>query len=300
MKRICRSSSRCRSLSSGAMTTNFERSKAICRSISGKVPLPIEPKPIITIGPSKRACSGPAVGRSGDRVHVGYSQAKEIDAALHAACGARTCRVAASMAGYCDEAGNDRATPPCRRPAALISPRAPSSAPRAQLAGEQAVPLVRPGQPERAGLLAGEAEAAVVGRVADQQHRAMAETRRRRAARAAPASSRCRACAQSGCDRERPEQERRPARCPAETSHSRRVPTSTATARRRPTTAVAGRRPSRKRSDVLVKRTGRRQTSSTSRAPRRRPAVRDESVTIMSSRSIQGVRCGTSSAARSR
>jgi hypothetical protein len=47
-----------RSLSSGAMTTNFERSKAMCRSICGKVPLPIEPKPIITIGPTKRACSG--------------------------------------------------------------------------------------------------------------------------------------------------------------------------------------------------------------------------------------------------
>ena len=58
MKRIWRSSSRWRSLSSGAMTTNFERSKAMWRSISGKVPLPIEPKPIITIGPSKRACSG--------------------------------------------------------------------------------------------------------------------------------------------------------------------------------------------------------------------------------------------------
>ena len=40
------------------ITTNFERSKAMCRSISGRVPLPIEPKPIITIGPSKRACSG--------------------------------------------------------------------------------------------------------------------------------------------------------------------------------------------------------------------------------------------------
>src|SRR5262245_60480747 len=59
MKRICRSSSRWRSLSSGAMTTNFARSNAMCRSMSGKVPLPMEPKPIITIGPSKRAWSGP-------------------------------------------------------------------------------------------------------------------------------------------------------------------------------------------------------------------------------------------------
>src|SRR5712691_7438051 len=58
MNRIWRSSSRRRSRSSGAMTTNFERSNAICRSMSGSVPLPIDPNPTITIGPSKRACSG--------------------------------------------------------------------------------------------------------------------------------------------------------------------------------------------------------------------------------------------------
>ena len=39
----------------------------MCRSISGSVPLPIEPKPIITIGPSKRACTGQA---SAERVIV--------------------------------------------------------------------------------------------------------------------------------------------------------------------------------------------------------------------------------------
>src|SRR5262245_5091613 len=55
MNRIWRSSNRWRSRSSGAMTTNFARSKAMCRSSSGRVPLPIEPKPIITSGPSKRA-----------------------------------------------------------------------------------------------------------------------------------------------------------------------------------------------------------------------------------------------------
>jgi hypothetical protein len=37
------------------MTTNFDRSNVMWRSINGKVPLPIDPKPIITIGPSKRA-----------------------------------------------------------------------------------------------------------------------------------------------------------------------------------------------------------------------------------------------------
>src|ERR1700677_2455116 len=56
-----RSSTRLRSLSSGAITTNLLRSKPIWRSISGKVPRPMEPKPIIMIGPSKRAWTGQAV-----------------------------------------------------------------------------------------------------------------------------------------------------------------------------------------------------------------------------------------------
>ena len=50
-----RSSSSLRSVSTGSITTNFERSNAMCRSSSGRVPRPIEPKPIMTIGPSKRA-----------------------------------------------------------------------------------------------------------------------------------------------------------------------------------------------------------------------------------------------------
>jgi hypothetical protein len=51
-----RSSSRPRSLSSGAITMNLERSKPIWRSSNGSTPRPIEPKPIITIGPAKVAC----------------------------------------------------------------------------------------------------------------------------------------------------------------------------------------------------------------------------------------------------
>ena len=38
-------------VSSGSMTVNFDLSKAKCRSMRGSVPRPIEPKPIITIGP---------------------------------------------------------------------------------------------------------------------------------------------------------------------------------------------------------------------------------------------------------
>src|SRR5258705_9129346 len=37
--------------SCGSMMTKRDLSKAKCRSISGSVPLPIEPKPIMTIGP---------------------------------------------------------------------------------------------------------------------------------------------------------------------------------------------------------------------------------------------------------
>src|SRR5271166_3042535 len=58
MKRSARPSSRCWFASSGAMITNFDRSNPIWRSINGKVPRPIDPKPTITIGPSNRACSG--------------------------------------------------------------------------------------------------------------------------------------------------------------------------------------------------------------------------------------------------
>src|SRR5258707_15708906 len=47
---------------------------------------------------------------------------------------------------------------------------------RLELMPKQPVALVRPGQPQRAGLLAGETEPGVIGRVADQQHGAMAAT----------------------------------------------------------------------------------------------------------------------------
>src|ERR1700733_2717863 len=51
MKRMPRSSRILRSLSSGSMTTKRDLSYSKCRSIKGNVPLPIEPKPIITMGP---------------------------------------------------------------------------------------------------------------------------------------------------------------------------------------------------------------------------------------------------------
>ena len=87
-------------------------------------------------------------------------------------------------------------------------PRAPSSAPGASSSREQTVALERPRHPQRAGLLGREAEAAVIGRIADQQDRRVAEPARlahgpphQRGADAAAAAV--------GGDRERAEQQRR-------------------------------------------------------------------------------------------
>src|SRR5215467_5502054 len=79
-----------------------------------------------------------------------------------------------------------------------------------ELVSEQAVAFVWPRQPERAGLLRGEAEAAVERGVADQQHRGMAAPRSlpHRLADQRRADA---ALAAVGRDRERPEQQRQPA-----------------------------------------------------------------------------------------
>ena len=59
-----------RSSSSGSMTTKRDLSYSKCRSISGSVPLPIEPKPIMTMGPVILAWIGEAgsSGVSGSRL----------------------------------------------------------------------------------------------------------------------------------------------------------------------------------------------------------------------------------------
>ena len=48
-------------MSLGSITTSRLLSNSKCRSISGSVPLPIEPKPIITIGPLMRPWTGQVV-----------------------------------------------------------------------------------------------------------------------------------------------------------------------------------------------------------------------------------------------
>src|SRR5262245_49822282 len=203
MKRSWRSSSSRRSLSSGAITTNFERSKAMWRSISGKVPLPIEPKPIITIGPSKRACSGqPSV--------------VVVVAVISVTPGKRLTRSrsARPMDGLVAvKAGNERGEIGLRREraAGADQPLRALECARREFARKQAVLLVGPGQPQRARILTREAEPPVIRSVADQQHSAMTATGRfaQRLLHQGRADA---ALAAVGRDRERAEQQRRPAR----------------------------------------------------------------------------------------
>jgi hypothetical protein len=55
MKRSLRSSSSALSVSTGSIATNFEGSNSMWRSSSGRMPRPIDPNPISTIGPSNFA-----------------------------------------------------------------------------------------------------------------------------------------------------------------------------------------------------------------------------------------------------
>ena len=97
-----------------------------------------------------------------------------------------------------------------RRPVAPIRPRAPSSAPGVSSQASSRSRSYGPGSHRAVGLFAREAEAPIIGCVADQQHRAML----------APPCSRHRAAHQRAADppgalgfvhRQRPEQHRRPA-----------------------------------------------------------------------------------------
>src|SRR5919201_4560421 len=199
MNRICRSSSRRRSLSSGAMTTNFARSKAMCRSISGKVPLPMEPKPIITIGPSKRAWSGP-LSVEGMGAFTSVTPEQE---------GSRRVRRETIVAAGETRNQGGKIGPTRERTAGADQPAGAVERARLELVPKQPVALIRPGQPQRAGLLAGEPEPRIIGGVADQQHGAMTATfglaQRVVHQRRADAT-----LAAVGRDRERAQQQRRP------------------------------------------------------------------------------------------
>ena len=132
---------------------------------------------------------------------------------------------------------------------------------RAELEREQAVALERAGQPQRAGLLAREAEAAVIGRIADQDDRAVAEPACLAQARGAPAPRRCRGCG----NRRRPP---RPEQQRALAAWRKRRATAARCRRRACASAAmnegrrAGSRPSRSRSEVLRRRVSPKASSS--------------------------------------
>ena len=119
-----------------------------------------------------------------------------------------------------------------------------------ELQGEQPLGLTGPRHRERGGLRRREAEAAVIGRVADQQHGGVAglgAARIARRIRAAPMPRR----RQAGCTASGPSSNA--GRPPADTGHSRTVPITRRSASA--TNDSAGSRRPRRRWDGLVKRT---------------------------------------------
>ena len=133
---------------------------------------------------------------------------------------------------------------------ARIAPRTPSSAPAHEFAAEQTALVGKARQPQPAGPLGREAEAAVVGRVADQQHGAVAAPGRgpqRMAHQAEPMPRR--RCAGSTASGPSSSAERSG---PAETSHSRTVPTTRPSSTATNDSPRAGARPARSRSRRLL------------------------------------------------
>ena len=213
----------------------------MCRSISGSVPLPIEPKPIITIGPSKRACSGP-FPVTGAMVFISTTPARGT-AAGQAARGAATGRW---------RIGALRPAPPGRRPRMR----------RARRRGR------RRSTRRRAGGAARRVRATTARRSSRSRSRSARSRARRR-----PAAPRGGPAVRPSCKARRTSIEPMPRlrqsgwtasgpsssagrSAPADTCQSRTVPTI-----RRPSTATndsasAGRIPSRRRCEGLEKRAG--------------------------------------------
>ena len=143
-------------------------------------------------------------------------------------------------------------------PAADIMPQAPSSAPsRAQARAAGRARTSRAASARR--FFGREAEAGVVGRIAEQDHRAMA-TRLRRRERVVHQRRPDAELAGGRFDRERAEHERRAP--PALTCHSRTVPTSRPWRTAEKARPSAGARPSRRRWQVRIWRFSPKQASS--------------------------------------
>src|SRR3978361_1200701 len=170
--------------SCGSMMTKRDLSYSKCRSISGSVPLPIEPKPIMTMGPEIFAWTGATgllAGAPENCVCAGSAKA-----AGHCVAGikATQCRVwpvkssgvSGQFSGFSDL---NRPAPGCRAGRRDNAPEVVERA-LAQLEAKQAVAFERAGQRQFAGFPGGEAEPRVIGRIPEQDHRAMAARLRRR------------------------------------------------------------------------------------------------------------------------
>src|SRR4051794_39383376 len=185
MKRMPRSSSSLRSLSSGSMTTKPDLSNVKWRSIKGSVPFPIEPKPIMTMGPSIRACTGHWVMIQKPPEILSGCIRRVLETEENAVPGRHGVHGVGLSSG-CARSGASSSNAPdevCEiRDQRGGASRADETTRAIECAGdklarEQPALLIRAGQPQGAGLFGREAEAAVIGSVADQKHGPMSEPR---------------------------------------------------------------------------------------------------------------------------
>ena len=144
-------------------------------------------------------------------------------------------------------------------PVGTIMPQAPSSAPSRSSSAEQAVALERAGQRQFAGLSRREAEAGIIGRVAEQDHRAMAARLRGRQ-RVTHQRSADAELAAGRIDRQRAQHQRRHA--PGADVPQPHGPDQPALAHGRKARPSAGARPSRRRWQVRGWRLSPKQASS--------------------------------------
>src|SRR5688572_17560333 len=141
------------------MTTNLERSNWMWRSSSGSAPLPIEPKPIITMGPSKRAWIGKSVIDCLQSIHVrrrGQRSRQRRESRVAPTFKVALCRLWHDLRSLFVHRRDRRSRH------ADETARAVERAGR-ELVTQQTTLLVETGQPEPCGFCRRETEAAVIG-----------------------------------------------------------------------------------------------------------------------------------------
>src|SRR3984957_15997062 len=158
--------------SCGSMITKRDLSYSKCRSISGSVPLPIEPKPIMTIGPLMRPCTGHwVIANLRERARRTGKTKVPHDYRSCGTEGSAPTLYAAGLCRLCD--GNGLRGSRRRTAAAGVGAndamRVIECASR-ELQAEEPIGPIRARHRQRRGLFGRKAEAAVVRRIADQQH----------------------------------------------------------------------------------------------------------------------------------